>query len=163
MLQLLIVYCLILRASARACVEDSLGWASSVFPTNDVRSRSASKLPSLGKHKLSICDSIKPSKLKFKKTSLEHGEMPDHTAEPPPGPLPAAALKDPNIRFDLTQPIIPDVGIDNVEGILPSSIDTGLSMEMDSFEVVAHDYVPGLISGLDDYPLLPEYTDYPGA
>jgi hypothetical protein len=159
MLQLLIVYFLLLRTSARACFEDSLGWASSVFPTNDVRSRSASKLPLLGKHKLSISDSIKPSKSKFKRTSMEHGEMPDHTAEPLLGPLPAVALKDSNIRFDLTQPLIPDVGIDNVEGILPSSIDMGLSMEMGSFEVVPHDYVPGLISGLDDYPLLPEYTD----
>lgn len=85
--------------------------------------------------------------------------MLDHTAEPLLGPLPAAALKDPIIRFDLTQPIIPDVGIDNVDGILPSSLDMGLSTEMECFEVVPHHYVPDFISGLDDYPLLPEYTD----
>lgn len=147
------------RAAARACVEDSVGWVSSVFPTNDVRNRSASKLPSLGKHKLSISDSMKPSKSRFKRSSMEHTEMPHPIAEPVLEPLPAAALKDPDLIFDLTQPIIPDVGIDVVASNLTHGTDMELSMEMESYEEVPHCYVPGLISGLDDCPLLPEYTD----
>lgn len=149
----------ILRASARACVEDSLGWASSVFPTNEVKARSVSKLPSLGKHKLSISDSMKPSKAKFKKSSMEHSEIPHLISEPLLEPLPAAALSDPFIRFDGSQPIILDVGIDDVGSNLSSVMDKELSMGMESLEAVPHHYVSGLISGLDDCPLLPEYTD----
>lgn len=147
------------RAAARACVEDSVGWVSSVFPTNDVRNRSASKLPSLGKHKLSFSDSMKPSKSRFKRSSMEHTEMPHLIAEPVLEPLPAAAPKDPDLSFDLTQPIIPDVGIDVVGSNLTHGTDMEHSMEMESYEEVPHCYVPGLISGLDDCLLLPEYTD----
>lgn len=145
-------------AAARACVEDGLGWASSVFPTNDVKNRSASKLPSLGKHKHSISDSMKP-KSKLKRSSTEHSEMPHLISEPVLEPLPAAALKDRDLSFDLTQPIIPDVENDDVGRNFPPGTDMELSMETESFEAVPHYYVPGLISGLDDCPLLPEYTD----
>ncbi|KAG2686940.1 hypothetical protein I3760_09G030300 [Carya illinoinensis] len=147
------------RVSAKACVEDSLGWASSVFPTNDVRARSASKLPSLGKHKSSLSDSMKHSKSKFKRTSMDHCEMPLLVAKPPLEPLPACALIDPNMGFDPSQPFILAVGNDNVGSNLLSGRDTELSMEMESLETVPHHYVPGLISGLDDCSLLPEYTD----
>ncbi|XP_041028492.1 protein PHOTOPERIOD-INDEPENDENT EARLY FLOWERING 1-like isoform X2 [Juglans microcarpa x Juglans regia] len=148
------------RASAKACVEDNLGWASSVFPINDVRARSVSKLPSLGKHKHSISDSMKPSKSKFKRTStVQHGEIPHLIAEPLLEPLPGAVPSDSSVRFDPFQPINLDVGKDNVESNLPTDMDTELSMEMENFEVVPHLYVPGLISGLEDCPFLPEYTD----
>lgn len=85
--------------------------------------------------------------------------MPHPIAEPVLEPLPAAAPKDPDLIFDLTQPIIPDVGIDFVASNLTHGTDMELSMEMESYEEVPHCYVPGLISGLDDCPLLPEYTD----
>ena len=85
--------------------------------------------------------------------------MPHLISEPVLEPLPAAALKDRDLSFDLTQPIIPDVENDDVGRNFPPGTDMELSMETESFEVVPHYYVPGLISGLDDCPLLPEYTD----
>lgn len=85
--------------------------------------------------------------------------MPLLVAKPPLEPLPACALIDPNMGFDPSQPFILAVGNDNVGSNLLSGRDMELSMEMESLEAVPHHYVPGLISGLDDCPLLPEYTD----
>lgn len=89
----------------------------------------------------------------------QHGEIPHLIAEPLPEPLPGAVPNDASVRFDPFQPIILEVGKDNVESNLPTDMDTELSMEMENFEVVPHLYVPGLISGLGDCPFLAEYTD----
>lgn len=146
------------RSAARACAEDSLGWASSVFPINDVRSRSVSKLPSLGKHKLPFPDLNKPSKSKFKRTSAEHGEMRHPSGERTLQPLPTfAAPIDLNL-FNLSSPISTDVQIDDPESNVVADINKMFSLEMEG-EAVEHGYVPSFISGLDDCPLFPEFTD----
>lgn len=68
-----------------------------------------------------------------------------------------AAPMNPNPRFDLNTPVNEDVGIYDLERNSYSYIDGSL-LEMDDFEVLPHEYVPGLIGGLDDEQF-PEYTD----
>ncbi|KAF2314573.1 hypothetical protein GH714_027718 [Hevea brasiliensis] len=146
-----------LRDAARACFEGSLGWASSAFPANDVKLRTASKPQSLGKHKLSVSDS-KPPRSKLKKTS-ERGEMHNLFAEPALQPLLTVSPRDPNLRFDLAPAVIQDGWTNDRDSCSISFLDEELPGELGSFEAMPHDYVPGLISGLDDCSLLPEYTD----
>lgn len=117
-------------------------------------------LPSLGKQKISISDSMESSKSISISDSMEQCEITPHLiAEPLLELLPGAAPSDASVKFDLFQPIILDVGEDNVGSNLPTGMETELSMEMVSFEVVQHLYVPGLISGLEDCPFLPECTE----
>ncbi|KAJ7976011.1 protein PHOTOPERIOD-INDEPENDENT EARLY FLOWERING 1-like [Quillaja saponaria] len=144
------------RAAARACLEDSSGWASSVFPTNDGRSRPAPKIQSAGKHKPSISDSTKHSKLKFKKNSVDHNEMRHQQRELLIQSMPPIPANDPNLRLDLGAPV--DVGTDNMVGDLCFGINDE-SQEIETFDFVPHNFVDGLISGLDDCSLLSEYTD----
>ncbi|KAJ9153312.1 hypothetical protein P3X46_026762 [Hevea brasiliensis] len=145
------------KDAARACFEGSLGWASSAFPANDVKLRTASKPQSLGKHKLSVSDS-KPPRSKLKKTS-ERGEMHNLFAEPALQPLLTVSPRDPNLRFDLAPAVIQDGWTNDRDSCSISYLDEELPGELGSFEAMPHDYVPGLISGLDDCSLLPEYTD----
>ncbi|KAF3442635.1 hypothetical protein FNV43_RR16551 [Rhamnella rubrinervis] len=151
------------RSAARACVEDNLGWATSVFPTNDVRSRSASKVQLLGKHKLPVSELSKPSKSKLKRTSMEHGEMSHAIADRVCLQLPAAAPMDLDQRFDLNySPVGNDVQVDDFNSTSHSYIDEEFLPDMeglDGFEVVPHSYVPGVISGLDEFSSLPKFTD----
>lgn len=146
------------RSAAIACVEDGLGWASSVFPTNDVRSRStSSKSQFLGKHKLPMSELTRPSK--SKKISMEHGEMQHVIAERVFNPLPGPVPMDHDLRFNLTSPITKDVEIDDFASTSHSDIGKEFSLEVEDFEEVPHSYVPGLIAGLDDCSSLPECTD----
>ncbi|KAK9276401.1 hypothetical protein L1049_005934 [Liquidambar formosana] len=148
------------RAASGACVEGSLGWASSAFPTSELKSRSASKSQTLGKQKLSISDSIKPSKSKIKRT-MEQSEMFHPMAEPVFRSVPVVAHNDPNLRFDPPS-IIPDVGTSDFDSNSLFGTDMELSSEIETFELVPHQYVPSFISGLeglDDCSLLREYTD----
>ncbi|KAL5741842.1 hypothetical protein ACOSP7_028574 [Xanthoceras sorbifolium] len=147
------------RDAARACTEHSLGWASSAFPANGAKLRSASKSQSLGKHKLSFSDSIKPPKSKLKKISMEHGETGQLLTEPEFQPVPTVASKDPNLRFDLTPEIIHESWFNDMDSDFTSCIDKELSVEIESFEMVPHNYSSDLILGLEDCSILPEYTD----
>ncbi|KAA8546716.1 hypothetical protein F0562_003147 [Nyssa sinensis] len=142
------------RVASSASIEDCLGWALSAFPPGDVKSRTSSKSQSLGKHKLSVSNSIKPSKSKMRKTIMESTELANSEVQP--------VLKvpsDSNLRFDLAPPIIPDVGIYDFDGSFPFDMDKELSLESVSLDGVPHNYVPGFISGLDDCSSLPEFTD----
>lgn len=145
------------RTATKTCIEDTMGWAASAFPTNDIRSRSVSKLPTTGKHKLVFSDSVRPSKSKIRKSSVEHGEMRSFITEQVFQPLPMAAPVNPIPRFDLNMPVNEDVGIDDLEDNSYSYIDESL-LETEDFGVLPHEYVPGLIGDLDD-ELLPEYID----
>ncbi|KAB5574368.1 hypothetical protein DKX38_001562 [Salix brachista] len=136
------------RDAARACVEDSLGWVSSALPANDLKLCLASKTQSLGKHKLSVSESTKPPRSKTRKTSME----PSGHAELSMQPQSALSVRDPSLRFDLPPAVIQD---DEDEYSMPW-LEKELSAEMG---ISPHNYVPDLISGLDDYSLLPEYTD----
>ncbi|XP_043806971.1 protein PHOTOPERIOD-INDEPENDENT EARLY FLOWERING 1 isoform X4 [Manihot esculenta] len=145
------------RDAARACFEGRPGWASSAFPANDLKLRAASKPQSLGKHKLSVSDS-KPPRSKLKKTS-ERGEMHNLFAEPALQPLSTVSSRDPNLRFDLTPAIIQDGWMIDRDSCSISFWDEELPGEFASFKSIPHDYDADLISGLDDFSLLPEYTD----
>ncbi|KAJ7002447.1 hypothetical protein NC653_007808 [Populus alba x Populus x berolinensis] len=122
-------------------------WAgfSSTAPANDFKLRLPSKMQSLGKHKLSVSESTKPLRSKMKKTLIEHISQ----------PLPVLSSRDPNLRFDL-----PPIAIqDDKDEYSISSIEKELSAEMGTWDAVAHDYVLGFTSGLDDFSSLPEFTD----
>ncbi|KAF8411770.1 hypothetical protein HHK36_004329 [Tetracentron sinense] len=149
------------RVAARACFEgEGLGWASSAFPTCDlVRSRSSSKPQSLGKHKISIADSIKPSKSKVPRITIDPGEEPHLISKPALQPLLTFPSADPFGSLDMTQLIIPGVGIDDNFSYSNSSMDKDLILDMESFEAIPHHYIPGFFSDLDDSILLSEITD----
>ncbi|XP_011046132.1 PREDICTED: protein PHOTOPERIOD-INDEPENDENT EARLY FLOWERING 1-like isoform X3 [Populus euphratica] len=141
-----------LRAStsiAENRFRDAARASSSVLPANDLKLLLASKTQSLGKHKLSVSESTKPPRSKTRKTLLEQNE--GH-AEPIMQPL---SVRDPKLRFDLPPAVIQD----DKDEFSISCMEKELSVETGISEAVPHNYVPDLISGLDDYSLLPEYTD----
>ncbi|XP_057965838.1 protein PHOTOPERIOD-INDEPENDENT EARLY FLOWERING 1 isoform X2 [Malania oleifera] len=148
------------RAASRVCVEDSLTWASSAFPASDIKSRSALKSQSLGKHKLSTTDSMRPPKSKFKKTALESTDMPQLINELTCQSTPAVTPNGPNLRFDLAESLIPDIGFDDYEYNLPFGMDKDDPLENENFKLVPHHHVPGFISDLEDCSLSREYTDF---
>ncbi|KAK7267339.1 hypothetical protein RIF29_20008 [Crotalaria pallida] len=137
------------REAAKACEEDSSGWALSAFPTNDSRSRPGSRIQSLGKQKSSISDATKPSKSKSKRVSMDSSDM--REAEP--------LFQSKDLRFDLTASTPDVVGTDDTSINLPFDLHLENSLEKESSGVVLHDYIDGLISGLDDCIEFPEYTD----
>ncbi|XVF41426.1 hypothetical protein PTKIN_Ptkin01aG0279200 [Pterospermum kingtungense] len=145
------------REAARACVGGGLSWASSAFPANDSKSRSGAKLQSLGKHKLSVSDTMRP-KSKLKKAPTEHGDV-NLFAEQIFQPVATIAPNDPNLRCDLTSVTNDDSWADGVDSEFSSSMDKALSPELEGFDVVPHNYTPSFTSGLDDCSVLPDYTD----
>lgn len=64
-----------------------------------------------------------------------------------------------DLRFDLTASTMDVVGIDDMSINLPLGLNFEDSLETESSGVVPHDYIDGLISGLDDCTAFPEYTD----
>ncbi|KAI4348769.1 hypothetical protein L6164_009450 [Bauhinia variegata] len=142
------------REATRACVQDSSGWASSVFPTNE-KSRTGSKIQSSGKHKSFISDSNKLSKSKSRRTSMDCSEIRHQQAEQIFQSVQPLQAND--LRFDLNA--MDEVGADDVNSNLPFDLNAELPSETESFVVVPHNYSPGLISGLDDCTVFPEYTD----
>ncbi|XP_022718312.1 protein PHOTOPERIOD-INDEPENDENT EARLY FLOWERING 1 isoform X2 [Durio zibethinus] len=146
------------RAAATACVAGGLGWASSAFPANDSKSRSGLKLQSSGKHKLSVSDTIRP-KSKLKKASMEHGDVHSLFGEQVFQPVATIAPNDPNLRCDLTSVTDDSSWADGVDSDFCASMDKALSPQLECFDVVPHNYIPGFIGGLDDCSTLPDYTD----
>ena len=141
-----------------ACVGGGLGWASSAFPANDSKLRSGSKLQSLGKHKLSVSNTIRP-KSKLKKVSMEHSDVHNLLAEQVFQPVATIAPNNLNLRYDLTSVTNNGIWADGVDSDFSPSMDKALSLEVDGFDVVPHNYIPDLISGLDDCSMMPDYTD----
>ncbi|XP_059662554.1 protein PHOTOPERIOD-INDEPENDENT EARLY FLOWERING 1 isoform X2 [Cornus florida] len=145
------------RAASRACVEGCLGWASSAFSVGDVKSRTTSKSLTLGKHKLSMSESTKPSKSKMRKTTLESSDTPclvtDLAAKPA-----MTVPNESNLRFDQTLPTNPDVGIYDLNSSSLFDNDE-LTIETDCSVLVPHHYVPDFISGLEECSLSPEFVD----
>ncbi|XP_027363680.1 protein PHOTOPERIOD-INDEPENDENT EARLY FLOWERING 1 isoform X2 [Abrus precatorius] len=143
------------KEAARACEEDSSGWASSAFPTNDTRARPGSRVQSFGKQKSSVSDSAKPSRSKAKRAALDPSEMHHHQAES----LFQSTTPLKDLKFDLTSSTPDEAGIDGIDSNFSFDLNEGNSLEMESFGVVPHDYIAGLISDLDDCTAFPEYTD----
>lgn len=151
------------REASSACLKESLGWASSAFPTNDAKSRASVKPQILGKHKLPLTDSVKPPKSKSRKTNSVSAHAGDHIYESAARDLlshpvpPSSPYGDPNLKFDYTAPT--GASADDLEDNFKSVMDGDLSLQIETSEPLPHDYNPGLLSGLDDYSSLPEYTD----
>ncbi|KAF5743891.1 protein PHOTOPERIOD-INDEPENDENT EARLY FLOWERING 1 isoform X2 [Tripterygium wilfordii] len=148
-----------LRAASRACVEGSLDWASSAFAVNDMKTRSASKSQTLGKHKLSTSESIKPPKSKLKKTLADHVEMRQTFNEPAFPPMVTGGPNNSDLLFDLAPAITYEDWTDDLDCDSPFGLNKLLSSELVPFESVPPQYVPGLTSGLDDHILNAEFTD----
>ncbi|XP_030525754.1 protein PHOTOPERIOD-INDEPENDENT EARLY FLOWERING 1 isoform X2 [Rhodamnia argentea] len=146
------------REASRAGAEGSLSCLTSGFLATDVKTRSAQRPQALGKHKLPVTDSIKSSKSKLKKTSMEFGLTNQPVSEPRPQPMQMLSVGDPSVRCDFSSPIF-DVEAHNFEGDLLSTMDKELSLEPESYDMVPQTYVPDVIAELDDCPLSPEYTD----
>lgn len=148
-----------LRTASTACIEDNLAWASSTFPVNDFRSRSTSRSQTLGKHKLSNSD-LKASKSKHIKPTVENGELRHLTSEPLFQSLPMVSCRDQIPRLDpltITPPVPPDVEAYNPE--CSSGTCNQFFEDFDMSEMVAHNYEPDLISGLEEYLSLSDFTD----
>ena len=93
---------------------------------------------------------------------MEHGEIRHDIADRVFPQLPAAASMDLDQRFDLNNSPIGNDQVDDFDSTSHSYIDEEFLPEMegfDGFEVVPHSYVPGVISGLDEFSSLPEFTD----
>ncbi|XP_012570467.1 protein PHOTOPERIOD-INDEPENDENT EARLY FLOWERING 1 isoform X2 [Cicer arietinum] len=142
------------REATRACEEDSAGWASSAFPTNDARSRPGSRIQSSGKQRSSTSDVTKPSRSKTKRASVDSTEMHRHQAEPLFQPMPT--LQD--LTMDLPSSTMDEFGI-NMDSNFPFDMNGESSLERENFGVVPHDYIADLIADLDNCTAFPEYTD----
>ncbi|XP_043719570.1 protein PHOTOPERIOD-INDEPENDENT EARLY FLOWERING 1 isoform X2 [Telopea speciosissima] len=147
------------RVASKSCFEgEGQGWASSAFPTSDLRSRSTSKPQSLGKHKASFSDLIKPPKSKLQRTTVEPADVDQHLISSPAlsshqlvvSPYPFGS-------FDLQAPTTESVG-NNDEGDMNSSMDDNIFPEA-QIEGVPHYYDPSFVSGLDDCILSWEILD----
>jgi len=145
--------CFSLRDVAKACEEDSSGWASSAFPTNDARSRPGSKIQSSGKQRSSISDITKLSRSKTKRASVDSNEMHRHQAELLP---PVPSLQE--LTLDFPSSTMDEFGF-NMDSNFTFDLNEESSLESENFGVVPHDYVAELIPGLDDCITFSEYTD----
>ncbi|XP_074279283.1 protein PHOTOPERIOD-INDEPENDENT EARLY FLOWERING 1 [Silene latifolia] len=138
-----------LRDSSTACLHGVLGWASSVFPIIEHRSRSSFKSPSSGKHKLGVGESSRSSKSKVRKLM---GEQPDTNlalSDLSLQLLPSLSEKNPTSTSGsyITQPL--DGSFENLLNDIPIGLD-----DTDNPEMVPHCYNPDFLSGLDDCSLL---------
>ncbi|KAK4749887.1 hypothetical protein SAY87_027336 [Trapa incisa] len=151
------------REASYACLEESLGWASSAFPANDAKSRTSGKPQVLGKRKLPLPDSVKHAKSKSRKTNTVSAHIEDSIYEPGAGDLfscfrPALSPHGyPNLKFDYVDPCGAAVG--DCEDSFNLVTDRVLPSQIETSESLPHDFIPGLLSGLDDCSSLPEYTD----
>lgn len=135
------------RAASNACLHGVLGWASSAFPVSESRSRSVFKSPTLGKHKLGLPETSKPSKSKIRKVAAEPSLVHPPFAEPFLQSMPTAT---PYNQGSTSEDLLIDT---------PYDMDEELPLQPNGLEIVLHCYNPSFISGLDDCSSLPDYTD----
>lgn len=64
-----------------------------------------------------------------------------------------------DLKFDLTESTINEARTDDLDCNLPFGLNEENSLELETFGVVPHSYVEGLLSGLDDCSEFLEYTD----
>ncbi|KAL3534187.1 hypothetical protein ACH5RR_002648 [Cinchona calisaya] len=143
------------RAASRSCLEDCFGWATLAFPIGDAKSQTPGKLQSLGKHKLLVSDSNKSSRSKLRKTTTESSDRRNLAVDPVIHPV----FSDFSAKCDVVSTSIAEVGMNDLGVSSPFNINDELTMATDSLDTVAHDYIPGFVSGLDDYLIMPEFTD----
>ncbi|KAM7467771.1 hypothetical protein LguiB_015333 [Lonicera macranthoides] len=142
-------------ASRTACDEGCSSWASLAFPVHDLKSRVPLKSQSAGKHKLPISDSTKSSKSKMRKITTGPIDPRCLISDPAFLTTLTGPTEDSNLRFDLTQCSIEEIGID--DSLFKMQDD--LALETETFDRVPHDYIPDFISGLEECSLSPDFTD----
>lgn len=129
-----------------------------MFPTNDLRSRPGSKIQTSGKHKSSISDSMKPSKSKFKRNSVDTSEIFRQQVGPLFQSMPSLPAKD--LRIDLNSLATEETVAYDMDCSLPFDLNEEKnSLETENLDMVSHEFVSGLMSGLDDYSEFSESTD----
>lgn len=129
-----------------------------MFPTNDSRSRPGSKIQTSGKHKSSISDSMKPSKSKFKRNSVDTSEIFRQQVGPLFQSMPSLPAKD--LRIDLNSLATEETVAYDMDCSLPFDLNEEKnSLETENLDMVSHEFVSGLMSGLDDYSEFSESTD----
>ncbi|GAB2295490.1 Pharynx and intestine in excess protein 1 [Dionaea muscipula] len=162
------------RAASSASLDGSF-IRSSAFCASNSKSLLGSKPTLLGKHKQSTAETNKTSKSKIRKTAYESSETYPQFIEPTLPGLPRVGFSNLELLSDSFRSLIPDGG-----GVLDSPLNGTLCGEEGNFRfgtslfflwfldeespsevmsLIPHCYEPGLISGLDDCTLLPEYTD----
>ncbi|KAG8371865.1 hypothetical protein BUALT_Bualt12G0007400 [Buddleja alternifolia] len=105
------------------------------------------QLQSLGKHKLPLSDSLKPSKSKLRKTSKVNTDLHSEVFQPMPVVPP-----NPVMRFDELLSFFPEA--ENIEFDSNSLPDVdGEVASLDTLENVPFDF------GQDDWSILPDFTD----
>ncbi|KAL0339576.1 UNVERIFIED_CONTAM: hypothetical protein Sradi_4474400 [Sesamum radiatum] len=116
------------------------------------------QLPYLGKHKLPVPDLVKPSKSKLRKTSKDHTDLHCLTTSEVFQPMPLIPADPPSMRFDEFPSCLPEAGI--LEFDSNCFLDMGCEVTfLDTPGVVPFHFGPDLTSGLDDFSILPEFTD----
>ncbi|KAL0452991.1 UNVERIFIED_CONTAM: protein PHOTOPERIOD-INDEPENDENT EARLY FLOWERING 1 [Sesamum latifolium] len=127
------------------------------FAMGDSRSWTP-QLPYLGKHKLPVPDLVKPSKSKLRKTSKDHTDLHCLTTSEVFQPMPLIPPDPPGIKFDEFPSCLPEAGI--LEFDSNCFLDMGSEVTfLDAPGVVPFHFGPDLTSGLDDFSILPEFTD----
>ncbi|XP_077211102.1 SNF2 domain-containing protein / helicase domain-containing protein isoform X2 [Tasmannia lanceolata] len=135
-----------LRLASKSCFEgEGPVWASSAFPTCEVRSRPSSKSHLLGKHK-AASDSIKPPRSKLQRTTDPNEES--SVISKPAFPFPTTVSMD----FSDALPFFIPTIVDDERDHHPSS--TG--DEANNYEAVGYHYDPSFIAGLEDCNSLPD-------
>lgn len=113
------------------------------------------QLPYLGKHKLPVSESIKPSRSKLKRTSKDQTD-PYTLASTEVFQILPLVPTDPSLRFDDFSSF-PEAEILEPDGTGLVDMDEGALLDMSS--LVSFNFEPDVTSGLDDLSKFPEFTD----
>ncbi|CAI9765682.1 unnamed protein product [Fraxinus pennsylvanica] len=146
------------RAVSGTCVESSVGWGSVAFPTGDARSSAQMKSRYLGKHKHPVSDSTKPPKSKLRKIAVDATDVHQITAGTVLEPM-AKPLADLDVTVDGVSSYMPAAETPSFDNNCVFDMDGEVVPTLDSLGMVPFDFGPNLISGLDDWSTLPEFTD----
>lgn len=114
----------------------------------------------MGKHKVPVSESVKPSKLKSRRTSKDQTEDQtdsQHLTSTEVFQNLALMPADPSLRFDDSSSSFSEVGILGFDGTSLLDMDEGSLSDM--MGLVSSNYEPDLTSGLDDLSNFPEFTD----
>ncbi|KAH6817090.1 SNF2 domain-containing protein / helicase domain-containing protein [Perilla frutescens var. frutescens] len=114
------------------------------------------QLPYLGKHKLPVSESAKPSKTKLRRTSKDQTDPRNLTSTEVFPNLPLIPT-DLSLRLDDLSSSFSEAGILEFDYNTLLDIDEGAPMDMSG--LVSFNSEPDLTSGLDDFSQFPEFTD----
>ncbi|KAH6818225.1 SNF2 domain-containing protein / helicase domain-containing protein [Perilla frutescens var. frutescens] len=114
------------------------------------------QLPYLGKHKLPVSESVKPSKTKLRRTSKDQTDPRNLTSTEVFPNLPLMPT-DLSLRLDDLSSSFSEAGILEFDYNTLLDVDEGAPLDMSG--LVSFNSEPDLTSGLDDFSKFPEFTD----